>query len=210
MKKSPELRQLDEQIMAKEREVINHQRSYWLPDFSLSGGYSKNLGQSGTGSGLTENLGDWNVGLNASIPLFAGGARKSALSRARYELEQLEQIRNSSSEKIEQRVRASYHLAYAAYVNIELSEQAASSAGKNLDLVTDSYARGLVSIIELLDAQNASLIADESAANALYDFLITIMDQQRAGGEYSFLLPVPQREQIKNDMQQYIAAGLGR
>ena len=208
MQKSPDLRQLDKQILAQERSVVNQQRSFWVPDVSVSGGYSKNIDQSGVGIGVTENLSDWNIGLNASLPLFSGGARKSELSKARYELEQLSRLRNAVREKVEQQVRATYHAAYAAYVNIELSERAAVSAGKNLELVTDSYARGLVSIIDLLDAQNASLTADESAANSLYDFLITIMDQQRAVGEFSFLLPVSQRQQIKNDMQQFIAEGL--
>ena len=35
---------------------------------------------------------------------------------------------------------------------------------KNLDLVTDAYSRGIKSIIELLDAQNQSLVASQTAA----------------------------------------------
>jgi outer membrane protein TolC len=62
-------------------------------------------------------------------------------------------------------------------------------------------------VIDLLDAQNASLNADQSAANAIYDFLITIMNQQRATGLYNFLLPISERQEIKRKLENYIASG---
>ena len=77
----------------------------------------------------------------------------------------------------------------ASYVNIDLSEQGAEAARKNLELVSDAYRQGTVSIIELLDAQNQSLFADLNANNALHDFLIDIMNVQRASGRFDFTEP---------------------
>jgi len=70
----------------------------------------------------------------------------------------------------------------ASYAGIELSTDAADAAHNNYDLVFTAYRTGLGSILDLLDAQNAALIADGVAANAVYDFLIDLMRMQRAAG----------------------------
>ncbi len=65
-------------------------------------------------------------------------------------------------------------------------QEAAEAARKNLELVTDSYSRGVVSIIDLLDAKNAALVAEGCAANAEYDVLIDLMQLQRGTNNIDF------------------------
>ena len=83
MRQAPELAQLDAQIAAKRRDLVSQKRSYWLPEFSLGGQYTSNLGQSGIGSGITagEDLDDWVFGIQATLPLFSGGQRRANVSR---------------------------------------------------------------------------------------------------------------------------------
>ncbi len=202
---SPEIEQINAQIAVVERLIVNQKRAYWLPDFTLNSSASKNLDQSGAGVNITEDLSDWSVMLNASIPLFEGGARKAALRRSSLDLEQLTLLRQSTEQKIRQRIRASFHEANVSYANISLSEQAAESSRKNLDLVTDSYASGTVSIIDLLDAQNSSLTADLSAANAVYDFLSDIMNVQRSVGQYDFLLSDDEKNAEANRLRDHLS-----
>lgn len=76
------------------------------------------------------------------------------------------------------------HLLRASYPGIRLSRDAADADGSNLELVTDAYVRGIKSIIDLIDAQNQYLVADQQAANAVYDFLIDIMTMQRSIGNF--------------------------
>ena len=77
--------------------------------------------------------------------------------------------------------------ARASRSGIGLSQEAADAASKNLDLVTEAYARGAVSIIDLLDAQNAALNAAELAANSVYDFLIDLLEVERAANRIELL-----------------------
>jgi outer membrane protein TolC len=70
----------------------------------------------------------------------------------------------------------------ASWNNIELSREAAVASRKNLDLVTDAYAKGVVSIQDLLDAQNSALTADLRASNAVFNFLLDLVEVQRAAG----------------------------
>jgi outer membrane protein len=206
---APELLQLDSQIEAKRRERVSQQRAYWLPDFSLQSTYSNNLGQSGSGAGSLagEGLSDWNVGVQATLPLFSGGLRNANLSRANLELMQLEAFRSSIAEQIEQEIRLRMHFAQADYARIGLTSDAAEASRKNFDLVSDAYVRGTVSYIELLDAQETSLTASAASSDSLYIFLITIMAAQRAVGSYEFLLTPDERIAHANEIRKFVQNG---
>jgi outer membrane protein len=117
---------------------------------------------------------------------------------------QLETLRISVAEKVEESIRIQLHFAQAAYGQIDLSAIAAASSRKNYELVADAYARGTVSIIKLLDAQEASLNANAATFDSLYNFLITIMSLQRAVGGFDFLLPESERIALANSMRDYL------
>jgi outer membrane protein TolC len=201
LRQAPELEQLNAQIVAKRRELTSQRRAYWLPDFSVGGLYTSNLDQSGLGAGpqAGQDLDDWSVGIRATLPLFSGGLRKANVSRASFELRQLESLRTSTEERVEEEVRIQLHAANAAYRQIDLAATAAVASRKNFDLVSDAYARGTVRVIDLLDAQDTSLVASASAAESVYNFLITIMSLQRAIGAYDYLLTPEERDALASE-----------
>ena len=151
-----------------------------------------------------EDLDDWTVGLQATLPLFSGGQRRADVSRASLEVRQLETLRTSVAEKVEEGIRIQLHIAQAAYGQIDLTAIAAESSRKNYELVEDAYARGTVSIIQLLDAQDASLTANAASIDSLYSFLITVMALQRAVGGFDYLLPENERIHLANSMRDYL------
>ncbi len=206
LRQAPELAQLDAQISAKRRDLVSQRRSYWLPDFSVGGRYTRNLGQSGIGAGpqAGEDLNDWSVGLQATLPLFSGGLKRANVSRAAFELHQLESLRISTEERVEERIRSQLHAAQAAYAQINLSAVAAEASRKNYALVSDSYARGTLTVIDLLDAQDASLSAEAASAEALYNFLTVIMSMQRAVGGYDYLLSADERNALALEFRQFV------
>ena len=89
---------------------------------------------------------------------------------------------------IEQRVRSALHQSGASYAGLTQSVKAQEAALKTLELVTDAYFRGAVSIVELLDAQNAALVASEAAEDAKYTYLIDLLQVQRSVGFYFYSL----------------------
>ncbi len=189
---APELRQLGMAIAAQKRIVLAANRAYWLPTFSFQGDVNELLAEGGSGkrddSILSQNDSEWSVGVFATFPLFSGGEKNATLRRTSEELLKLEIERQAVAERIEERVRYTMHLTSASYPSIQLSRDAAEAAQRNLDLVKDAYARGSVSIITLLDSQHAFLVSDESAQNAVYDFLIDLMRVERAIGKFEFFL----------------------
>lgn len=207
LSQAPELVQISAQITAKEREVSNTKRAFWLPDFSIGGRYTDNLMQSGLGAGPTagEGLTDWNIGVQATLPIFSGGLKRANVSRAEYELRQLQAARFATEERVEEEVRIQLHAAQAAYSQIDLTAAAAESSRKNFELVSDAYARGTVNVIELLDAQDTSLEASAAAEASLYNFLITIMSLQRAVGGFDYLLSPEERSELAVQFRAVLA-----
>ncbi len=111
-------------------------------------------------------------------------------------------------QSIEFRVRFDQTRTGISFPSIELSREAADAAGRNLELVTDSYSRGLVSIIELLDAQNAARVAEQAAQNSVYDFFIDLMELQRAAGNFGFLKSERERDELFERLDSFMVEEL--
>jgi outer membrane protein TolC len=110
-------------------------------------------------------------------------------------------------ERLTQRIRSTLEAARGSYPGIGLSRQAAAAAARNLELVSDAYARGAVSILEVLDAQNAALNADLQAASAAYDFLIDLMRAQRAAHRFDFFLTAAERDAWYDRLEAWYRVG---
>ena len=189
--RSPELKQLEALRAAREREVVSARRRYFVPEVSLSGSGGSVINRSGVGSQLTgTGLDDesWTVSLGASWPLFTSGALKSRLNKARFASKQVSLQYEVVKEQIESRVRVALHRASGSYPALELSADAARAARENLDLVTDAYTEGAVSVTDLIDAQNAALTAELRSAEARYAYLLDLVEILRASGDFSLLL----------------------
>ena len=219
---SPELRSLDAAIAAQRRVGTAAGRAFWLPTLTLQGGLSDIGARGGAGSTpftlptpsgtlaipLPPDL-SWKVSLKASLPLFTGFARGAARAQANIDLDRLTLQRQSVDRSVSEQIRAALHLGGASWANIQQARAAADAARKNLDLVTDAYSRGALSIINLLDAQQAALTSDEAAANAVYDFLIDLMKVERAIGQFYFFRTAEQRQAFLKRLDDfYRAAGV--
>ncbi len=124
--------------------------------------------------------------IGLTFPLFQGGYKDATALKAREELRQLQFNRAAVAQQVEERVRTTLYQTGASFPSIRLSRKASESARKTLDLVVDQYSRGVVDIIKLLNSQNAALIANQAAANAVYEFLIDLAKVQRAVGQMNF------------------------
>ena len=103
----------------------------------------------------------------ASLPLFTGFGRMARVNRSRETLAQLQFEREATAERIATRIRTSLYESGASFANIDLAREAARAANRNYELVLDGYREGVVSILDLLDAQTEALNANLDAAKAL-------------------------------------------
>ena len=209
---APELRQIDAAIAAQERTALAARRVRRIPEVVAHGELTGRLESASAFDpsllplGLDpQNRFHWTVGVSASLPLFEGGALGAARARAARELEELRLRRRAAAEQVEQRLRSALHFAGASFAGIELAEDAAAAARRNLALITDAYDEGGVSILDLLDAQHAALVANAAAANVVYDHLIDVMGVQRALGRFGFVADAAESAAFAARLRAFIA-----
>ena len=193
IRNSPEIRSIDNTLVAREEILKGERRQLGIPDVAVVGGFQHVPYVSGVGSDpLPPEAGlpgrqtfTWQVGAQASLTLFDGTSNYARIRRTFREMDRLRADRAIIAQRLEQDVRAALHQAGFSYANIALTRDAAEASKRNLELVTDLYQRGAADIIQLVDAQNQALGAALAAANALYDFLIDALRVQRASGAFS-------------------------
>lgn len=192
----PELRTLDARILAQERRRDSARRAFWQPSLALRASRDETFSRGGARGPVLPGLPDdeTTVSLQLSFPLFTGGARSAGSAKATEELAGLRLARASTAERVEQRIRITLLAARSAYTAIRLSRQAADAARLNLDTVREAYSLGTLSILDLLDAQNAALVAELRAATAVYDFVKALMDVERAAGRFDFFLSAQEQD----------------
>jgi outer membrane protein TolC len=209
---SPELREIDAAIDAQQRLLASARNAYWAPTIALVSdlGYRFATGGAGSDPGAALPPGtpvrndlDWSVGVSLSLPLVAGGARPAEVGRASREVERLRLQRAEIEQRVEQGVRSELHQAGASHANIQLAQDAATAARRSFELVTDAYARGAARMVDLLDAQNVSVVSALAAANAVYDFLIDFVQVERAVGRYQIFAGEDERRQFFDRLDTY-------
>ncbi len=205
---SPELMALQAQISARKRVLSASRRNYWMPTFSLSGSVRELFAEEGAGQRedaiLPYDDTDWQVGVQATLPLFEGGRKPATTKRTREELTQLRIQYNSVKNQIEQRILVATNRMRASAPGVRLSREAAETADRNLTLVTDSYSLGTKTIIDLLDAQNLVLVNHQRAANALYGYLADIINMQRAVGQFVMILDKEEQQEWTRKLEDYM------
>ncbi len=221
LQNAPELRRLEDAIAAQERAVESARNVFTHPTVGFQAEVNEVLARRGAGlnpepvtiPGIGTFPGQktdvdntlWQMGVSATLPLYQGGARSSDVRRNVAELSRLQQQRDELREGLQAQILVTVYGAGGAFSNIQFAQQRDEAASNNLDLVTDAYSRGAVSIIELLDAQNAAVTARSASANAVFDFLIEFMRLQRAMGAFDFLMSEKQRRTIYDRMDAFFA-----
>lgn len=214
LEQSPEISNLNSQIKAQDRILKTSKRAFWLPTLSAFGEVRQFFYEGGAGSDVElgnqfpidiaeQDDTEWLVQFQASFPLFRSGGKIADYRQARSELSRLRFEKDSTRTKVEEEIRTSLNNSGASFPSIRFANDASEAARKNLELVTDSYSRGAVSIIDLLDAQNAALSAELNAANAVYDFLIDLMNVQRAVGKFDFFTTAEERMEWFRELEEF-------
>ncbi|MEM6811431.1 MAG: TolC family protein [Pseudomonadota bacterium] len=203
--RAPELKQTHASINASKRQLESDQRAYWLPELNLTSELTSNFDEDRAAGGIQAEDNDWRVGLELSLPLYEGGARSARSAQSRLAIKQFEINLKDLKNQIEQDIRNNLEAAHASYNSIPLAKQAETAAQKNYDLINDSYAQGAKNITDVLDAQDTLIAAREGSMNAVYAFLIDLMNVQRAIGAYDFFLTDTQRIQFSDELIQRVA-----
>jgi outer membrane protein TolC/ABC-type uncharacterized transport system substrate-binding protein len=203
----PELQQLDALIRAQDRTLTSARRAFWQPSIALRADRTETFDRGGAQGPPLPGIDDTEstIGIQLAFPLFTSGSRSAQQVQASEQLIGLQLQYQSVAERVEQRIRSALFRTRSARTAIRLSREAASAARSNLDVVRDAYSRGTVSILDLLDAQNAALIAELRAATSVYDFVSELMEVERAAARFDFFLTPQDQADWFTRLEAYFA-----
>jgi outer membrane protein len=114
------------------------------------------------------------VGLNVSVPLFAGGLYSARTQEAQYRERSAQQQLQDLEGGVDRDVRVAWLNAQAGFEALSASEKLRSYAAKSLDLAQSRYRLGINSIIELNTAQLNAIDAEIQSVKARYEYQIDL------------------------------------
>ena len=200
----PEIGQLNMGIAAQERSLLSQKRAYYLPSVFASGQVDYNLARINAAEPTTIELPpptgtvtfggepaplQWNMAIGVQIPIFQGLKRNAQKQQTTVNILKLNDQKQDLKNKLELQVRANLETLGASYSGVQLYQEAAAAAKKNFEIAQQSYQQGLISVIQLIDAQKANLQTEIAATNAIYQFINDFFAVERSTGIYIFLLP---------------------
>lgn len=205
---SPQLARLRAELLAQERRAESDKAAYWTPQIALIGETSHTFDETRSGASGIDLKGktNWQATVALTLPIYEGGAADARYSRSKIQLYRQQVGYQDAKASIEQNVRKDLFSISASYPSIALSAEAAESAKKTLLLTQANYAEGTRTLSDLLTMQNASLIADQSAANAVYRFMIDLMSLQQDIGTIDVFLDERSHNNLINKLMLYIAS----
>ncbi len=126
----------------------------------------------------------WNVILSLNFPLFSGLSNLGRVKQAKAGLEQVKILRSQIEQRIKLEVRKAIFDMEEARERIEAQEENVKLARANLRIAEERYRLGLMSEIELRDAQLSLTQAETDYFQALYDYNVAGAFLDRAIGKY--------------------------
>lgn len=130
---------------------------------------------------------DWSdqttLTLMVQWPFFDGFATRARVGRARASLYKTEFAMIRAAEAVDMDVRASYDNLLTYEANVDAQKDNVDLARRGLEIAEARYNAGLMSNLEVLDAQAAVTQAELGYYQALYSYEVAKFDMERARGE---------------------------
>ena len=167
---NPKVETLKENIKSYSVEVENIDRSYYIPKITLYGDREETLHKDGKGDILpsSQNNNNYTFGIEMTLPLYEGGARK-----AKKEALQVKKLQTQSDvQSLENELLKEQENAKESIKNyqksFELEKNASEKANKYLYTKHQQYKEGSLEITSLLDAEEYASLSALSAEQKRY------------------------------------------
>lgn len=165
------------------RETVKQQFAGHLPTVNAVASYSE-LHNGNSGFGPT-NEGDGAIGVQLSIPIFAGGGVLAQTQQAQYNyqtsLSDLEQAIRTAVEN----TRQSFNNVVSGANRVKADKQAIVSNQSSLQSTQAAFKVGTRTIVDVLDAQTQLFQTQVTYAQDLYAYIMSIVNLKQAAGTLS-------------------------
>ena len=160
----------------------NSKKAEHLPSVNLVGVHTISDNDA---SNLGEELTSTYVGVQLSMPLYAGGSTWAGQKQAYYQRQAAEQQLELTQRQASLSVRSLYRQLQADVARIKARDQGMTSAKSAMEATQTGYEVGTRNIVEVLDAQTSVFTAQQNYAYARFDYVVNLLKFRQAVGELS-------------------------
>jgi len=125
---------------------------------------------------------NWLGGIELQIDLFQGGAKRAALSRERANAEKIAALKQAACDSVRLEVRQAYYDQDASRQQVEVARTAIAQAKESLRISQDRYDGGLLTMTDLLGAEEATRRSQADYWQAVYQYHISAANLELASG----------------------------
>jgi len=125
----------------------------------------------------------WNVGFQLNFPIFDGLATRAAVGQAESGLRQVELGEQQLTDSIEFEVRSAYLNLLEAKALIEVQRQTVEQGLESVRIATMRFENGIITGVELTDAQIALAQAEVNRLQAYHDYAVGLARLEKAIGQ---------------------------
>jgi len=170
--------QVMKSTVSMQHAAIGVARSGFMPKVNLAYNYSWQAND----TWAFDSFKTWSLAITASIPVFNSFQNYAGLKKEQETLGQVKKLEDDFVRGLQLQVKqASLNLA-AAEKRMAISEKAVEEANENLRIVKNSYQVGLLSSLDVVDAEVASTQTKAGRIEARYDYFIAKAQLARAMG----------------------------
>ena len=181
----PDLKRIEAQQSAQELSVAIAKSSFG-PRLSAFAGWELDNPTFLAGGGGN----NWLGGIELQIDLFQGGAKRAALSRERANAEKIAALKQAARDAVRLEVRQAYYDQDASRQQVEVAHTAIAQAQESLRINQDRYDGGLLTITDLLGAEEAARRSQADYWQAVYQYHIGYANLELASGTLNLQSPV--------------------
>lgn len=124
----------------------------------------------------------WTAKAGINIPLFDGLMSVGSYRAQTAKLEQAREQVRSATDGVLMEVRQSYYSLASARESVQAQVENVSTAEENLRIAQERYKMGLLSLLDLKDAELSLITARTQQIKSLYDYTISLASLDRAVG----------------------------
>ena len=184
-------------LLKKQEELLNFQKksveAEYYPTLSLSAGYNY-LGQ-GPEMPLFAKPADgvyWSdyasVGLNLKVPIFTGFGTRAKVRQADVKIRSLQEDIKDTQLSLDLEYKNATTQIQNSLITIENQKENMALAQEILNNTKNNYLQGLASLTDLLDAENASIEAQNNYTSAILDYKLAEVALIKSKGELKTLI----------------------
>ncbi len=171
----PDIEAQKQQLQVAE-ESVSIAHGQHLPSVDFSGNYYLNR------TGVLEPV-KWDIGVNLSLPIFAGGGVSSQVREASLRVRQQELVLSQARRSALRDIHSAYELIESSLQQIKYLEVAAETTERTFKAQDSDFRLGLVPNLDVIQALNASVDAKRSLDRTRFQAQVSWINLQAAVGD---------------------------